>query len=134
MKYIIIFLTTLFFVSGCCKDDNTQDQTGINCVEFKQNFLDYDKEAIRIIIDSLCQNYPPIPTQDDDLGHKENTVKLIEELNETCSDLVFVQKCYACLESYPPQSSIEVQLDSVGISIIRGFRLYVPENKEMYMN
>lgn len=134
MKYIIILLTTLFLISGCCKDENTQEQSSINCTEFKQNFLDNDKEAIRIIIDSLCQKYPPIPTQDDDLGHKENTIKIIEELNETCSDLAFVQKCYACLESYPPQSSIEVKLDSVGISIMRYFGLYVPENEEMYMN
>ena len=133
MKYIIVLLTTVFLISGCYKDDNTQAQTGINCTEFKQNFIDNDKEAIRIIINSLCQNYPPISTQDDELGHKENTIKLIEELNGSCSDIVFVQKCYACLESYPPQSSIEVQLDSVGISIIRGFRLYVPENEKMYM-
>ena len=107
MKYIIILFATLFLVSGCHKEENTQEQTGINCSEFKQNFIDYDKEAIKIIIDSLCQSYPPQPTLDDELGHKENTIKLIEELNASCLDFHFSFECYICLESLPPLLSFK---------------------------
>ncbi|MGH1433018.1 MAG: hypothetical protein ACRBG0_01015 [Lewinella sp.] len=136
MKYLSLLVTGVLFLTGCYEEENNEvpEQSSISCLELEEDFIIMDRDAIKIVIDSLCQQYPPLSIEDDPLVHENNTTGLIEELNENCENLTYMLRCYACLESYPPQSIIDVELDSVGIVITRFFRVRVPENDFMYMN
>lgn len=91
-----------------------------------------NEEAVEMEINELCQNYLPVPTTDDEIGHQENLDSIIFELNKQCPDFIVELGCYACLESFPPQSVINFTLDSTSsIEVKRSIRLRTPENEFM---
>jgi hypothetical protein len=90
-----------------------------------------NSEIVETEINELCQNYPPVPTNDDLIGHENNLNSIIEELNSQCSGLIAELGCYACLESFPPQSVINFMLDSAGQSVQRHVFLFTPEVEVM---
>jgi len=55
----------------------------------------------------LASDLLPKPSDDDKWGQSENLDILIERLNQ-CNCIVATKVCYACLESYPPQSVVKL--------------------------
>jgi len=136
MKYFSLLILGVLFFTGCYDEENDEvlEQLSDNCIELEEDFIVMDRDAIKIVIDSLCQQYPPQSVENDPLVHSDNTNALIEELNENCENLNYILRCYACLESYPPQSIIDVEIDSSGMIVNRTFRVFVPEDDFMWMN
>lgn len=96
-------------------------------------FVTEDYTYAKSVIDSICLTLPPAPTSSDPVGHEANTDSLIEELNAQCGNISIELICYACLESFPLQSSFKLQIDSLGMEVERYFRLRVPEDDYMTM-
>ncbi|MBK6365028.1 MAG: hypothetical protein IPN49_15030 [Saprospiraceae bacterium] len=130
MKYSILLFIVL--ISGCHKED-INSTFNIDCEKLADSFISKDYEYAESVIDSICLTLSPIPSVNDELGHEMNSKKLVEKLNEGCDNVVVEMYCYACLESFPLQSSFIVTLDSMNISIKRHFTLRVPEGDFMYM-
>ena len=72
-----------------------------------------------------------LPTADDPQGHEANLEAIIMKLNEDCTNFTTILGCYACLESYPPQSVINFKLDSAGVEVERVIRLLTPDDEVM---
>ncbi len=137
MKKIIIILVGILITISCSKDKDSITTT-IDCERLSDSFISshsgFQPDYIRTVVDSICQTLPPQPTSDDQLGHKFNSEKLANQISNQCQDIKVKLFCYACLESYPLQSSFTVTVDSMGVSVKRRFLIYVPENDFMYMD
>jgi len=135
MKNLFI-LVLLFFAllhHSCCdkEDNNPAAPSNIDCGLLEEGLIYGDEDAVEAEINSLCQNYPPSPTADDDIGHEENLNAIIVELNNQCSGFVTELGCYACNESLPPQSAIDFTLDSAGVEVKRHINLWTPDGALM---
>ena len=126
----------LISVAATSCSDNEPDLSisGVDCDRLSNSFIDEDYTYAAPIIDSICLTLPASPTSSDPLGHEINSNTLIQKLNANCDDLTFSLICYACLESFPLQSSILVTKESVDGQISRNFALTVPENEFMYFS
>lgn len=135
MRKIIISVLLLFalLLNSCCdkEENNLNTSTTINCAALEDGLIFGNEEAVEMEINELCQNYPPVPTTDDEIGHQENLDSIIFELNNQCHGFATELGCYACLESLPLQSIINFTLDSAGVEVKRTIRLRTPENEFM---
>jgi|JRYF01.1.fsa_nt_gb hypothetical protein len=128
----VLLLIALFQHSCCEKEDNNpSNPETINCDILEEGLIFSDEDAVEAEINALCQNYPPSPTADDDIGHEENLNAIIIELNNQCSGFVAELGCYACLESLPLQSVIDFTLDSAGVGVKRYVNLWTPDGELM---
>lgn len=133
-KFLIpLFLLVALLQHSCCdKEDNNLDNLStIDCGLLEEGLIFGNEDAVEMEINGLSQNYPPVPTNDDEIGHKENLESIIVELNNQCSGFVAELGCYACVESLPPQSVINFTLDSAGIGVNRFISLWTPEGESM---
>ncbi len=137
MKKIIIILVGILIAMSCSKDKDSVVTT-IDCEKLSNSFISshggLHPDYIKTVVDLICQTLPPQPTSDDQLGHKLNSEKLANQISYECENIKVELSCYACLYSYPLQSSFTVTVDSMGTSVKRSFLVYVPENDFMYMH
>lgn len=131
MKHLTLLFLSFFTMS--CNDlfptDPPASTPSINCNSILDGFLNNDQEQISAEINAFCNELPnSISSQEDELGHRENTLLLIEALNQ-CPDIDAQLLCYACMKSYPMQSEIIVTIGTTGRK--RSIRIYVPENTFM---
>jgi len=135
MKQIIYFIILLFALlqHSCCdkEENNPYPSTTINCAALEDDLIFGNEEAVEMEINELCQNYLPVPTTDDEIGHQENLDSIIFELTNQCQGFVTELGCYACLNSFPTQYTIIFTLDSAGVEVKRSIRLRTPENEFM---
>ena len=129
----VLLLVALLQYSCCDKEDNNS-LTTIDCIALEEGLIFGEQDVVEAEINALCQNYPPAPTVDDEIGHKNNLNAIIMELNNQCSDFVAELGCYACLESLPPQSVINFTLDSVGVGVKRYISLWTPDGELMTLH
>lgn len=133
-KIILIAILSSFFFNDCSNESGDYFGENIDCSKMKNSFLTEDYSYANSIINSICQYLPPSPTSSDPQGHKENTNKLINTLNLSCTDLNFNLDCYACLVSLPPKSNVSVLIDSSGVIVHRAILINVPSDDYMYVN
>jgi hypothetical protein len=62
-------------------------------------------------LDLMLENLRPMKTNTDPYGHEKNLQKFVDMLNE-CKNMKAEIECYACMESYPPQSAVILWIDS----------------------
>ena len=62
-------------------------------------------------LDLMLENLKPMKTNTDPYGHEKNLQKFVDMLNE-CENMKAEIECYACMESYPPQSAVILLIDS----------------------
>jgi hypothetical protein len=131
--FIPVLLFVALFHHSCCdkEDNNPSNSTTIDCAVLEEGLIFGDEDAVEAEINSLCQNYPPAPVVGDDIGHEENLIAIILELNNQCSGFVAELGCYACLESLPPQSVINFTLDSAGVEVNRYVNLWTSDGELM---
>jgi len=130
---ISVLLSIALFHNSCRhKEESKLDPpTTISCGTLENGLIFGNEETIETEINELSKNYPPVPTADDEIGHKKNLDSIIVELNNQCQNFVAELGCYACVESYPPISVINLTLDSAGIEVQRGIGLRTPKNDFM---
>lgn len=133
MNHLSVILFALVLI-GCCKEENSGATKAIDCNKFNNSLVFRDYDYTKHVIDSICKTLPPEPETGDNLGHKQNTEKLVNLLNIGCTNTNFKIVCYACIETIPPQSSFKITLDSSDVTIIRYISIRVPENSFMYMD
>ncbi len=73
---------------------------------------------------------PTGPANGDPIGHKENLEKLIERLND-CPCIVAKEVCYACIETYPAQSEIEVEVTVRETTVTKIMDILTSEEKAL---
>ncbi len=99
-----IFISTLIiiFLLSCSKEKESI------CHEEICEYILYENDSlIQEEIARLASDLLPKPSDDDKWGQSENLDILIERLNQ-CNCIVATKVCYACLESYPPQSVVKL--------------------------
>ena len=123
----LVLLASLFFA---CQDDDAPS-TSINCGSLEEGLIQVNEELVEEEINAICEAYPPAPTSNDPQGHEVNLDDMVSVLNENCGSFTTTLGCYACLESYPPQSVINFTLDSSGVEVQRTIRLLTPSDDVM---
>ena len=78
--------------------------------------------------DKLTENLPPEPTKNDPIGHSENLTIITQSIH-SCDGLEAEIFCYACVETYPLQSEITIQMDSSGAKIEVIIDISTPSDK-----
>jgi hypothetical protein len=56
---------------------------------------------------------------------------LVNRINSKCENISAELICYACIETYPPQSEILLTTDSVGASINRTIDILTPSKDKL---
>ena len=127
----IIFLSifAIFLISCNKKEDDNDNQSLLNCSNFRMALLNLDSEQLNIEINKLTWDLVPISELNDEIGHLKNLNELVERLNSSCKDFIAIKECYACIETNPVQSEIKIELDSFGYQIERIIDISTPENE-----
>lgn len=110
-RLIPLFFLLLSLVN--CKDSNVN-----LCDDIREGLLELDLQLVKPNLESLLIDYSAEPTSEDPIGHEQNLNDFIAELNDEC-DLDATLVCYACIETFPLQSEIRIQLDSTGTTVSR---------------
>jgi len=107
MKKLALLIPLLLFFS--CSDD-------LGFTNFCEATLDDDFDYMADYIDDIIEDLPPFPIPGDPLGHEENLFFLIDELRQQNDCLDVYIECYACIETFPPQSEIRIDVSDGGFS------------------
>ena len=134
MKKLPPIFLALFFLYSCCDKEEINPPFLVDCTTLEEGLLDNNTELIRPIIDSILVQYLSMPTTEDQFGHLENLNKVFNQINTTCSNLEFSMSCYACLDSNPSQTPVEITIDSIGVIVARSILIYTPANDYMYLH
>jgi hypothetical protein len=121
------------FLSGvliCCGAYSCQDELAGGCEEFTAGLLYMDVEKASDHINYWLEDLPPSPVSGDPIGHKINLDVFVDRLQSYCSVQVELG-CYACIETYPPQSHVTIRLDSAGTEITRTLDIRTPSDTLM---
>jgi len=116
----------MILLMGCSKNDD--DQSQINCDKLKTALLNDDSEQLNFEINKLTQDLLANPTQNDETGQLNNLNTLIDRLNSNCGGLRAVMKCYACLDTFPLQSEIKVEINIFGNLFVRLVDISTPDD------
>ena len=118
--YLFVMLLPSLMIIGCFKesDPNLPAQINLDCYKFQQEMILMDLDSLRNTLQPILDLFTPEPVEEDELGHKENFMLLLNLLNEECSALSFSMSCYACIETYPPITEIQVYFPDDGIKIL----------------
>lgn len=131
-----LYLSLLLFLAPSCYEQDKVYLTLpmlINCDGLIEGMLAKDIDATKAIMTPLLVSYPPVPVADDELGHEANLNDLVAELN-SCAGLTAEIYCYACLESFPPQSRVDFTIDSAGVAVPRYMYIRTPGYEAMVFN
>lgn len=111
MKKIIVLVVSISLLSTCKKNTNNE-----NCFDLLQAIKENDIEVVKREINKMAIAFVPAITATDPHGHQQNITKLANKINEQCgiSAVVF---CYACIQTLPEQSEIEISFMHNGILV-----------------
>ena len=118
--YLIIMLLLSVFISGCEKENDPGPtiQMNLDCQKFQQDLITMDLDNLRNTLQAILDQFTPEPVEEDEFGHKENFELLLKLFNDECLALSFSMFCYACIETYPPITEIQVFFPDDGIKIL----------------
>ena len=86
-----------------------------------------DDEIIKAEIEILTEDLDPSATNGDPTGQEANLNTLIDRINEKiCSEASL--SCYACLESFPPLSIIDLKVTLNGSEVEKTMHLVTHED------
>lgn len=101
------FLFFLLFVS-CA------DTINIPCGELEEGMIEADVTKVKPWLDLLMADLHPMVSAEDPFGHRENLEIFIDQLNAQCNFNAVIE-CYACIETFPPQSHVQITLTSSNV-------------------
>jgi hypothetical protein len=126
--FILIIISLIIF--SCEETDNDTDDIIENpfCDSLMVGIKTMDNDYVRPIVNNLVTDLESVPSDSDQLGHKENLYILVDRLNDLCDNMIFSLDCYACIYTGIPQSEIEMLTDSSDTHIRRVIDILTPEN------
>ena len=125
------YLLTVLLISCMvfsCEDDFER----INCEALREALIVPDVEGASVQINALLEDLQPLPVSGDPYGHEANLELFVDRLHSNCSLQVEIE-CYACVETYPPQTHVNIRLDSAGTDVIRTLDILTPADNVMKM-
>jgi len=130
---IINILFVLFLCTSFSSCNNIVDPVDykLDCDKLKTGIININSEIVKLEVNKLVTDLEPNKTSSDNIGQKENINILINRLNSQCNDINAELKCYACIETNPPQSEILVTIDSVGTQIKRVIDIFTPSDSNL---
>lgn len=120
-----IFIASVLISVSC---DESADKPKVDCNGLVQGLLESKSVIVKPVINNLAADLQPNPIPSDPTGQKANLMTLVERFNSTCSNLKAKVTCYACAKSLPPQSIVEVTVDSAGYKVSRTISVMTPDH------
>ncbi|HEY3386869.1 MAG TPA: hypothetical protein VGK46_10185 [Saprospiraceae bacterium] len=130
MKLLYVLTGVLIScIAFSCEDDFAR----IDCAELRAALIALDVEDASVHINALLEDLQPVPVSGDPYGHEINLELFVDRLQSNCSLQVELE-CYACIETYPPQSHVTISLDSSGTEVTRTLDILTPKESEMTLH
>ena len=127
-----LMLLVLIFLAVACnsKEEILILQTN---EEMCEAAIAEDAQKVDSLIKVLTIDLVPVATPSDPLGQQANLNTLIDRLNEAdCMEATL--GCYACMESFPLQSAVDLTITRDGEQFSRSLRLFTSENEPLYFS
>lgn len=126
MKFATVLLG---FVIVCFGFQCDKEYHG-HCTVLHDALLVKDEIVLTGEINYLLEDLVPNPGTGDPIGHAINLGVFIDRLRNIC-DFNADLGCYACIETYPPQSEVYIMLDSLGTNVTRVLDIATPDSIAM---
>jgi len=98
-----------------------------DCDNLISGLLEENNELIQPEIDDLCSDLDPNPwIFEDPTGHSTNLVTLVNRINGSCPALTAEIICYACIETWPAMSELNVTFNSSGTTVTKVLDILTP--------
>lgn len=99
--------------------------------DFCEALIHNDVTYVRHEVDHILYDLVPQATANDPLGHYYNLMLFVDELNR--DDCIYASIiCYACIETFPLQSEVHVEIDDGHYIIEKFMDIATPPDSEMY--
>lgn len=127
---------TLYFLLIClfmaCK--NTEDTSvvpgdlsTIDCDNLTTALLDLNESTLESILNPELENFKLLD-QDNDVCLHDNNLQAFEDLlNDNCEKITASVLCCGCIKTLPLLSEVSLQIDSLGVDVIRILDLVTPD-------
>lgn len=125
MKPAFLFISAFLIIAMACKDTITYP-----CEEIREGLLNINTAIAQDGINEILVDLTPLPTDDDPIGHEANLNIFVERLSESC-DIEATIGCYACIETFPLLSHVEITIDSGSVQVHRSIDIVTPEGSVM---
>ena len=112
------YIFLLIMLVACDKGIYHQTFT-VNCTILRNGIISSDADAVISEINKLLYDLKPAVTAKDPYGHEQNIDILIKRINSYCATIRARLVCYACIETNPPQSEIELTTSNENVIVIR---------------
>ena len=90
-----------------------------------------DVTYVKHHVDDILEDLFPYPDYYDYTGHHYNLEMLVNELNK--DECLFAQiRCYGCIETFPLQSEVEIEINDGGYYWVRILDIATPHDSPMY--
>ncbi len=126
IKYVLI-LFSVFSIS--C--NNSTEPNYFNSQNFSIGIINFNKELVATEVNKLLADLNPKTTSYDPTGNRENISTLVNRINSKCENISAELFCFACIETYPPQSEILLTADSIGVSVNRTIDILTPSKEKL---
>jgi hypothetical protein len=104
MRKFLLLLPLVILAFGCEKDASER------CEGLRTAVKNDDIEGVKEIVNRLTADLTAqSATATDPDGHHNTYLTLIDRLNDEC-DINATGVCYACIDTYPPQSEIKLTI------------------------
>lgn len=130
MKINVFFLLipALILVGVSC--NKGEEDSNFDCNSFKVAVINMDSASLNYELSKLLKDSDPLPTADDPIGQFKNIENLMHRISE-CGQVYTELKCYACIETNPPQSEILIRVDSAGVFITQVIDISTPKYSKL---
>ena len=128
---LLFILCGLINLLSC---DKSNEVKNIDCSILTEALLNIDDEKFKSEINKLMIDLKPIAQENDIMGHKENFKKLITRLNSQCGNIEINLICYSCIKTEPPQSEIDITIDSSGVEVSRIIHIWTSRSEALVFN
>ena len=132
MKTTVLYLVMIILITTISCDsakDNDLIQK-VDCEKLVDGLLAYDNDKLATEFKKITGNLEPEHSANDQIGHQQNLQKIVGELNK-CNLVSSELLCYACIETYPPQSELLVSIDSSGQTVKRIVDILTPDDSSL---
>lgn len=122
MKFLSLLIGCFFFLLLSCKQD------GETCESLSADLIEFKVSAVKDELDPWLGEL--LPDQEDPDVHLQNLQSFIHRLENDCmleGNIV----CFACIETYPPQSEVSIMIDSSGHQTHRILDVLTPSDSVM---
>ena len=107
--FLFAICSFLCFAFSCDADD----ATNTNCEQLLTAMNNNDSLLLNTFNEMASDLQPQAASTDDPYGQTANFQTLIERV-EQCSGFSAILDCYACMESFPPQSQFTITFEGNG--------------------